>query len=71
MDPNGCSPDHRSEGTDRPGFAFCSVFSSEFVSKKLLWDPGARWLMCAGVPRTLGSAKRRERGLGWKGELEP
>lgn len=64
LDPNGCSPNHRTEGLVRLGSAFRSAFSSEFVSKKLLWDTGNRWLMCTGVPRTLGSAQRREHGLG-------
>lgn len=50
---------------------FCSAFSSEFVCEKLLRDTGNRWLTCAGVPRTLGSARRREQGLGWKGERSP
>lgn len=56
-------------GWDLP--PFCPAFSSEFVFNKLLRDTGNRRRMCAGVPRTVGSARRREEGLGWKGEQSP
>lgn len=46
---------------------FCSAFSSESVCTKLLQDTGNRWLMCAGVPKTVGSARRREKDQAGRG----
>lgn len=44
---------------------FCPALE---VCKGLFQDARNRKLMYGGVPRTLGSAEKREQGLSWKGQ---